>query len=956
MEAVAAISLSTIAIGIHSACAENQNNSPTYQTDPKGEGLAIDSKGVRQDANEIIRLLQHSEKLEEENAYAAAADKLEAVLPLLKRLLGSDHYRIGTTLDRLANIYSKMQAVEKAENLYLQAISILIKSQEADPRYILTSLDGLANLYDDLGIYAKSIQSRKISLEIREKIYGPHSTEITSTLQMLAGYSIALGNYEESERLFKRSITILRHARTANQAEQCSVILGLGEMYFRLGKPNKAEEQFTAALSCLNQSKLKEEASLATIGLSRTRLLLRDYRKAKEYAFKAHELTKGGSSPRSTLLSLIHLVYISLHNKEYKEAEGHLRKALAIEPKMTDNISINGVNAAATAFYFATEDYSRANEYNNLVLNYYEERSLRDLPEYSFFKSRAGLINALLGRYQLSSRAAQEGLEIELKQLTRIASLIPRSSRQDYQRLWNRDVDDQFIALAEKSPTTRDLAMRILLNKRGFLIDLERRQALLAESQGSKALQEERVDLIRRLSSIKIRKEIRKSIQDQLDRVESELYRALPALKVQQVENEAISSTLPSSGILIEFKKLMPFDQNKFAQSRKQENRYYALILTAKGSISQVVLDQSSDYIDKAISDALQASALNNSDTQKLWAEVSDLVLKPLLPKLSRSDQWFITPDAELNRIPFAALPSPLDPSKSLNQTVRLRILTTGRDLLRLQQPATSAQALAVVANPDFGRQERLGPAVVIASNNDQSQSRSADLGAKNWEPLPASEREGQQIAALLGTQPITGTNATTSRLQTLKSPRVLHIASHGFFVGDVENKHDDPLFALQDQSAMLQPFRGENPQLRSGIVLAGANQPDADPNDDGYLTAAEAVGLQLDGTELVVLSACNTGQGDIQTGEGVYGLQRSLTVAGARSTLLSLWKVDDAATAEFMTRFYTRLKAGEGRSDALAATQKEFRSGLAGDGAWKEPYYWAAWQLVGDWRPIKGL
>ena len=105
-----------------------------------------------------------------------------------------------------------------------------------------------------------------------------------------------------------------------------------------------------------------------------------------------------------------------------------------------------------------------------------------------------------------------------------------------------------------------------------------------------------------------------------------------------------------------------------------------------------------------------------------------------------------------------------------------------------------------------------------------------------------------------------------------------------------------------------------------------------------------------------MVLSACSTGQGDIRTGEGVYGLQRSLTVAGARSTLLSLRKVDDAATADFMARYYSRLKAGEGRADALAAVQAEFRNGTAGNGQWTEPYYWAAWQLVGDWRPVQGL
>jgi CHAT domain-containing protein len=164
---------------------------------------------------------------------------------------------------------------------------------------------------------------------------------------------------------------------------------------------------------------------------------------------------------------------------------------------------------------------------------------------------------------------------------------------------------------------------------------------------------------------------------------------------------------------------------------------------------------------------------------------------------------------------------------------------------------------------------------------------------------------------------------------------------------------------AIQESSPLLRSLRQEDPQLRSGLVFAGANQPDLDPNDDGYLTAAEAVTLNLKGTELVVLSACSTGQGEVRTGEGVYGLQRSLTVAGARSTLLSLWKVDDAATAEFMGRYYQRLKSGEGRSDALAAVQAEFRSGKVqspSGASWKEPYYWAAWQLVGDWRPIKGL
>lgn len=142
---------------------------------------------------------------------------------------------------------------------------------------------------------------------------------------------------------------------------------------------------------------------------------------------------------------------------------------------------------------------------------------------------------------------------------------------------------------------------------------------------------------------------------------------------------------------------------------------------------------------------------------------------------------------------------------------------------------------------------------------------------------------------------------------------------------------------------------------LRSGLVLTGANHPEADQEDDGYLTALEATHLALQGTELVTLSACYTGRGDICTGEGVYGLQRALTVAGARSTLLSLWKVDDEATAAFMQRYVALLKRGMGRMEALAAVQQEFRSNPP-EPDWADHKFWAAWQLTGDGGPIPGL
>ena len=155
--------------------------------------------------------------------------------------------------------------------------------------------------------------------------------------------------------------------------------------------------------------------------------------------------------------------------------------------------------------------------------------------------------------------------------------------------------------------------------------------------------------------------------------------------------------------------------------------------------------------------------------------------------------------------------------------------------------------------------------------------------------------------------------------------------------------------------------LQAESPLLRSGIVLAGANKvaagasvSNSDRGDDGYLTALEITQLDWKGTELVVISACESGKGDIQAGEGVYGLKRAIAVAGARSSLLSLWKVDDAATAAFMQSFYEKLKTGKGRADALATTQREFRNHIIP--GWRHPYVWAAFQLSGDWGPVPGI
>jgi CHAT domain-containing protein len=281
---------------------------------------------------------------------------------------------------------------------------------------------------------------------------------------------------------------------------------------------------------------------------------------------------------------------------------------------------------------------------------------------------------------------------------------------------------------------------------------------------------------------------------------------------------------------------------------------------------------------------------------------------------------------------------------------VALRLVSSGRSLLP-QSPANAGAGSRplVLADPDFGP---------------------APASGFSWSRLPGSAKEGQAISQLLRAALYEQARATTAVLTNAKNPALVHVASHGYFASASDTPPPTapppPAAGLRSAFAGL-PASREDAMLNSGIVLAGANRslrPDLAPAalsasqdsaDDGYLTAKEAAQLQLRGTELVVLSACDTASGEQQSGEGLFGLQRALSVAGARSTLLSLWRVDDKATAFFMERYYTLLKQGKGRMEALLAVQEEFRTKPLVP-AWADYRYWAAFQLVGETGPIAGL
>jgi CHAT domain-containing protein len=488
-----------------------------------------------------------------------------------------------------------------------------------------------------------------------------------------------------------------------------------------------------------------------------------------------------------------------------------------------------------------------------------------------------------------------------------------------------------------------ETALLTRLNRQGLLQDIERNQALLTRSGPHQSLTAKLNNLRSRVSNVTLTDAEKASIQANIEQLEANLYQLLPAIKPRVVTPAEIARSLPKDGVLVEFQKYRPYDSSKDSLLAFRAPRYIALILKPDGHIRSVPLGDAAP-IDEAIGNALSAIAdpSRQAEAVNRLSTVSRMLLPPLQNAWSNARQIFLSPDGELHRLPFSALPVDTAAGSTLSESVQLRLLTTGRDLLRLQQAPQVRRPATLVTNPDFNaRIQTLPDPSVSSPSRPNTAGQTATLRALGpWQHLDGTVAEAELLAPLLNPQVlISGRQATAAAVLQQKGPRILHIATHGFFLADA---------ALKGQAQRL-----NDPLLRSGLVFSGANQPAVDPRDDGYLTAAEVTAMDLDGTELVTLSACETGLGGVRSGEGVFGLQRALMVAGARSTLLSLWKVDDRATALFMKNFYERLKGGESRSDALRHTQSDFRRHK--NSRYHDIRVWGAFQLSGDWRALSG-
>jgi len=299
-----------------------------------------------------------------------------------------------------------------------------------------------------------------------------------------------------------------------------------------------------------------------------------------------------------------------------------------------------------------------------------------------------------------------------------------------------------------------------------------------------------------------------------------------------------------------------------------------------------------------------------------------------------------VSPDGELSFVSFATLLTPDD--RFLGEKYSIRYAASGRDLLRESKPSDNPMTV-VFANPDFDSQATT-PA--SGSSSPVALRRSIEMRDLQSIPLPpllGAEKEAAALKKRRGkdVKVFLGPKATEAELRQVSSPRVLHLATHGFFLPELELGKQtksllQPIELRKETNPLQQPSeipktKLVNPMHRSGLALAGAKRTlnawsrgEVPPiENDGIVTAEEVGGLKLNGTWLVVLSACETGSGEARAGEGVMGLRRGFIQAGEQNLLMTLWPISDKTTVQIMLEFYDTADKNHNAPEALAEVQR---------------------------------
>jgi CHAT domain-containing protein/lipopolysaccharide biosynthesis regulator YciM len=871
---------------------------------------------------------------------------------------------------------------DEARPLYDHAIEIRERVLGANHLEVAQALNNLASVYYAKGAYAMVGPLFQRALDIKEKALGSEHPEVARTINNLAVFYFHSSDYSRAESLFERALALKEKALGPDHPDVALASNNLALVYYERGDDLKAEPLFRRALSIWEKALGPEhpKVSYALLNLAKLYQDKGDYAEAEPLLRRALTIDEKALGPDhpDVAFTLNNLAALHYDKGEYAKAELLSRRALILREKALGPESLDVAHSLCSLARVcrARGDYVKAESLFLRALRIRENALGPEHPDVAWSLNYLATLYAgkgdIAGAIQFLSRANAA------RERNLALNLGAGSERQKlaYLALFSEETDftlSLHSQIAPDNPQALNLAFTTLLRRKGRGLDaMTDTIATLRRHSGPQdqavfdKLTEARSQLAAHIlkesgaASPDSYRNLFKPLEEKVERLEAELSVRSDKFRAQTrpVTLADVQAALPADGALIEFAVYTPREPQT---EKSKPPRYIAYALAAQGRPKWADLGEAA-AIDRAVGAWRKALRNpNRMDVKRLARAAYDKVMRPVRPllgdRLGKTRRLLIAPDGSLNLIPFAALVD--EHNRFLIERYAVSYLTSGRDLLRLQIHQPSENAPLVVANPAFGRASNVVAQQKSADLQPDDQARTqGDQAQIYFQPAPSTGREALAIKAVMPEASLLlREQATESAVKQAKSPRILHIATHGFFLSDREAPPAETRGGFGDDSLRASDLRFvkwaakiENPLLRSGLALAGANQGKSG-DDDGLLTALEVAGLDLWGTKLVTLSACDTGVGEVKNGEGVQGLRRALVLAGSESQVMSLWPVLDDTAKDLMILYYEALRQGKGRSDGLRQAQLQMLRGKEQ----RHPFYWAAFIQSGEWANLDG-
>ncbi len=888
--------------------------------------------------------------------FARAESLSTQATEVLKKVVGEQHPIYSTSLANLAGICKSIGDYARAESLYGESIAIKEKVLGKENPEYASSLNGLAGLFLTMGQHSRAESIFREAIEIREKVLGKEHPDYAASLSSLAELYRVMCDYSRAEPLLKEELGIRERVQGRRHPDYANSLNSLAVFYYSMGDYSRAEPLFRETIA-IQEALLGKKHPTYAISLNNLAML---YKTIGEYS-RAETLHREAIAIRENTLGKEHPDYAaSLNNLallyqtmgDYGRAEPLYTLAIEINKQVLGEQHPNYASSLnnLALLYDEMGNYSRADSLLTKAMEIRQQALGEQHPSYAISLNNLAWHHHAMGDYGRAVPLYTRAIDISMQSLDKQAIILTEQQQIDMSKSLRYQLDNAVACALEMNPQTQTIAQQLFAWKGAVLVRLRGlrlagNDPVIAQTFNQLQSKTRQLSALTNAVPGPDRLDVWKTqiaeLTSQKEKLDTELMRNSVAFRSAQkkVTLDDVHQAIPTDGVIVDY----------FEYGGKQGRSLVATVI--RRDVEPVMVDLGS-AVDAANAISLWRASLGADDEAKQAGDqLRKQIWEPLLPHIGDAKLVFVSPDGVLGQMPFAALPGKAERSYLIEDHAIVMLPVPILLPKLMEREAGESKLLAsssggkvtglLMGDVDYDVASKTAPttptaepnssAPLLLANNTISRAR----GDTTYQPLAGTGPEIDAIAQLFRSHgdsadqnliELRQRDATESAFRAAaSSAQWLHLATHGFFApADKKNalsaaeidKSKSTLQMSGFDDNKHQPFVGFSPGQLSGLVFAGANQPPQviDPLapdqsiDDGIMTADEIAYMQLENVELAVLSACETGLGETAGGEGILGLQRAFQVAGARTTVTSLWQVDDAATQALMIEFYRNL------------------------------------------------